>query len=62
MPGYFASALSSFVLVEAEQLGALRGGDRGGARFSGQHAHFAEEIPFAEVRQVDRAFRPLPRV
>src|SRR5215216_77394 len=41
------------VFVQTQQLGALRGGDGGRARFPGQHAHFAEKIPFAEAGQID---------
>ncbi len=48
-----------FFLVEAQQLRRLRSGDRRGARLSGQYTHLAEEIAFAEFREVDAA-TPLP--
>src|SRR5689334_9600851 len=53
--GIFGKHAVELRLVEPQQLGALRGGDRRRARFSGQHAHFSEKIPFAEARKVDRA-------
>src|SRR5258708_7358181 len=53
--GIFCERVVEFLLVEAEQLGRLRSGDRRGARLSGEHADFAEEIALAEFREIDAA-------
>src|SRR5438270_9399098 len=53
--GVLRQRVVELLFVEAKQLGPLRRGDRRRARFSGQHAHFSEKIPFAELRQIDAA-------
>src|SRR5438552_18830832 len=51
--GMLGKRVIEFVLVQSQQLRGARGGDGGRARFSGQHAHFAEKIPLAELGQVE---------